>query len=70
MPRAIPRTGMSATFPIRLINTALFARGFITLPIISIPSNKSPKEKITIPMLLIFSFFKTKKIMKPTKIIG
>ena len=38
--------------------------------VISIPSNKSPKEKITIPIFLTFSFFPKKFSMNPMKING
>ena len=69
-PRATPSTGMWLTCPIRLVNTGLLASGFITLPIISMPSKSRPKEKITMPIFLRFSFLQTKFRMNPMKIIG
>jgi len=69
-PSTTPRTGMDETFPIRSTKTGLPAKGFMTSPMISIPSNKSPNEKITIPIFLTFSFLLTKFRINPTKIIG
>ena len=69
-PTSTPSTGTWDTFPIRLIKKGLPARGFITLPIISIPSNSSPKEKITRPIFFSFSDFPAKFIRNPMKIMG
>ena len=38
-------------------NIGLFASGFITLPMISIPSKSNPNDKMTIPIFFTFSFF-------------
>ena len=52
------------------MKNGLEASGFITLPMISIPSKRSPKEKITRPTLRTFSRFARKLIRKPAKMIG
>ena len=70
MPSNTPRTGIWVTCPMRFKKNGLEASGFITFPMISIPSNNKPKEKITIPMFLIFSFLLIKLIINPIKIIG
>ena len=69
-PSTTPRTGISDTLPIRSTNIALLASGFITPPMTSIPSKRSPNENMTIPTFLIFSFLNTKFIMKPINMIG
>ena len=70
VPSATPRIGISFTFAIRSTKIALPASGFITLPMISIPSNNSPNEKITRPIFFNCSFLQTKFIIKPMKISG
>ena len=61
---------ISFTFAIKSTKIALVASGFITLPIISIPSNKIPNEKITSPIFFNCSFLQTKFIINPMKISG
>ena len=59
-PSITPSTGISATFAISSTKIGLFASGFITLPMISMPSNNRPKEKITRPTFFTFSFLEAK----------
>ena len=54
----------------RSTKNALEASGFITEPMISIPSNRIPKEKMTMPMFFQVSFLDRKLIIKPMKMIG
>ena len=70
MPRRIPRNGTSLTLPMRSVNTALWARGFMTELMISMPSKRRPNEKITWPMSLTRSFFPRKFTRNPMKMIG
>ena len=70
IPSSTPNTGTCVTLPIRSRKNGLEASGFMTFPIISIPSNNKPKEKTTIPIFLIFSFLLIKWIINPIKIIG
>ena len=44
--------------------------GLMTLPIISMPSNNRPNEKMTMPMFFAFSLLAIKYTRKPIKIIG
>ena len=69
-PNTTPSTGISDTLPIRSMNTGLLASGFITLPMISIPSNNKPKEKITLPISVTFSRLLKNDTINPIKIIG
>ena len=69
-PSSTPSAGISETRPIRSVNTALPASGFMTLPIISMPSNNRPNEKMTMPMFFAFSLLAIKYTRKPIKIIG
>ena len=61
---------ISFTFAIKSTKIALVASGFMTLPIISIPSNKSPNEKMTRPTCFTFSCLHTKLMINPINIRG
>ena len=70
IPTPTPSTGMWLTFSIILINTGLVASGFMTSPIISIPTNNKPNAKIVWPINFIFSFFAINAIRNPINTIG
>ena len=59
-PVSKPRIGTSATCWIMFENTGLVASGFITEPMISIPSKSRPKPKIVAPIDLMRSFLAKK----------
>ncbi|CUQ11202.1 Uncharacterised protein [Bacteroides xylanisolvens] len=69
-PRSTPKTGVEETSAIRSTKTLLPASGFITCPMISIPSKSSPKEKMTMPIFFSFSVLPTNCSMKPMKMMG
>ena len=69
-PKITPRTGISFTLSIISKKNGAVANGFMTVPMISMPSNNNPNENIAKPIFFIFSFLQMKFIINPANIIG
>ena len=66
MPTTTPSAGMPFTWSMSPRNTSLCASGFMTAPIVSIPTNSRPNANTVWPMFLMRSSFATNHTMKPT----
>ena len=66
VPTATPSTGTSFTWSIMVKNTSLCASGFMTAPIVSMPTNRRPNANTVWPMFFTRSSFATNHTMKPT----
>ena len=66
VPTTTPSAGMSFTWSIMDRNTSLCASGFMTAPIVSMPTNRRPNANTVCPMFLTRSSFATNHTMKPT----
>ena len=66
VPAATPSAGISFTWSIIARNTSLCASGFMTAPMVSMPTNSRPNANTVWPMFLTRSSFAANHTMKPT----